>query len=202
VRDPAVLVLHLMVTVARLAGRGGARSLVAESVLLQHQLLILSRSRQRSPNLRFSDRVVLGVSALLMRSSGLIRSAIVVKPSTLLRLHRALTKRIYRRLFSPTVRRKPGPRGPAPDLIAAVVDMKRRNPTWGCPRIAQQIGLAFGIAISKDVVRRILAMRSEPGPDIAGRRALSGLLRRNWYLATNTSGQQLGSWERSRCGEQ
>ena len=167
-RDPAVLVLHLMVTVARLAGRGGARSLVAESVLLQHQLLILSRSRQRSPNLRFSDRVVLGVSALLMRSSGLIRSAIVVKPSTLLRLHRALTKRIYRRLFSPTVRRKPGPRGPAPDLIAAVVDMKRRNPTWGCPRIAQQIGLAFGIAISKDVVRRILAMRSEPGPDSAG----------------------------------
>jgi hypothetical protein len=41
-------------------------------------------------------------------------------------------------------------------LIDAVVEMKRRNPTWGCPRIAQQITLAFGVDIDKDVVRRIL----------------------------------------------
>jgi hypothetical protein len=41
-------------------------------------------------------------------------------------------------------------------LIDAVVEMKRRNPTWGCPRIAQQITLAFSVDIDKDVVRRIL----------------------------------------------
>src|SRR5436189_1631832 len=46
--------------------------------------------------------------------------------------------------------------------------MKRRNPTWGCPRIAQQIALAFGMPINKDVVGRILAVRSEPRPDSAG----------------------------------
>ena len=46
--------------------------------------------------------------------------------------------------------------------------MKRRNPTWGCPRIAQQITLAFGIPINKDVVRRILAARYQPTPDSAG----------------------------------
>jgi putative transposase len=40
--------------------------------------------------------------------------------------------------------------------------MKRRNPTWGCPRIAQQIALAFAIPINKDVVRRILAVRYRP----------------------------------------
>jgi hypothetical protein len=51
VRDLAVLFLHLLVTVARLAGPGGARSVVAESVLVKHQLLILNRSRKRSPNL-------------------------------------------------------------------------------------------------------------------------------------------------------
>jgi len=39
VRDLAVLFLHLLVTVARLAGPGGARSVVAESVLVKHQLL-------------------------------------------------------------------------------------------------------------------------------------------------------------------
>jgi hypothetical protein len=46
--------------------------------------------------------------------------------------------------------------------------MKRQNPTWGCPRIAQQIALAFGISINKDVVRRILAARYKPEPDSAG----------------------------------
>jgi hypothetical protein len=47
VRDLAVLFLHLLVTVARLAGPGGARAVVAESVLVKHQLLILNRSQKR-----------------------------------------------------------------------------------------------------------------------------------------------------------
>ena len=112
VRDLAVLFLHLLVTVARLAGPGGARSVVAESVLVKQQLLILNRSRKRSPNLRRSDRMVAGLCALLMRPGRLIRAAIVLKPSTLLSLHRALTKRKYRRLFSANVSTKPGPRDP------------------------------------------------------------------------------------------
>jgi putative transposase len=168
VRDLGVLLLHLLATVARLAGPGGARSVVAESVLVKHQLLILNRARKRSPNLRLSDRMVAGVCALLMRPRRLIRSAIVLKPSTLLRLHRALTTRKYRRLFSTKVPTKPGPKGPSQEVVAAVVDMKRRNPSWGCPRVAQQIALAFSIPINKDVVRRILAVRYQPGPDSAG----------------------------------
>jgi hypothetical protein len=47
-RDLAVLFLHLLATVARLAGPGGARAVVAESVLVKQQLLILNRSRKRS----------------------------------------------------------------------------------------------------------------------------------------------------------
>ncbi len=143
-RDLAVLVLHLLTTVARLVSPGGARSVVAESVLVKHQLLILNRSRKRSPNLRFSDRLVAGLCVLLMRPRRLIRSAIVLKPSTLLSLHRALTQRKYRRLFSSKRATKPGPKGPTQEVIAAVVDMKRRNPTWGCPRIAQQIARSSG----------------------------------------------------------
>jgi putative transposase len=168
VHDLAVLFLHLLATVARLAGPGGARSVVAESVLVKQQLLILNRSRKRSPNLRFSDRLVAGVCVLLIRPSRLIRSAIVLKPSTLLSLHRALTQRKYRLLFSSKVPTKPGPKGPSQEVRAAVVDMKRRNPTWGCPRIAQQIALAFALHINKDVVRRILADRYQPEPDSAG----------------------------------
>jgi hypothetical protein len=147
VRDSAFLFLHLLATVARLAGPGGARSVVAESVLVKQQLLILNRPRERSPNLRVSDRIVAGVCALLMRPRRLIRSGIVLKPSALLSLHRALTQRKYQRLFSSRVPTKPGQKGPTQDIIAAVVDMKERNPSWGCPRIAQQITLAFGVSV-------------------------------------------------------
>src|SRR3989454_4645255 len=168
VPDLVVLFLHLLATVARLAGPGGARSVVAESVLVKHQLLILNHSRKRSPNLRPADRVVVGLCALFMRPGRLIRSAIVFKPSTLLSLHRALIQRKYRWLFSSKGPTRPGPKGPRQEVIAAVVDMKQRNPTWGCPRIAHQITLAFGIPINKDVVRRILAARYQPKPDSEG----------------------------------
>jgi putative transposase len=46
--------------------------------------------------------------------------------------------------------------------------MKRRNLNWGCPRIAQQIALAFGIEIDKDVVRRILSLHYRPESDSGG----------------------------------
>jgi putative transposase len=137
-------------------------------MLVKQQLLILNRSRKRSPNLRFADRLVAGLCALLMRPRRLIRSAIVLKPSTLLSLHRALTQRKYRRLFSSTVPTKPGPKGPTQEISAAVIDMKQRNPSWRCPRIAQQIALAFGVPINQDVVRRILAVRYRPAPDSSG----------------------------------
>jgi hypothetical protein len=42
------------------------------------------------------------------------------------------------------------------------MEMKRRNSLWGCPRIAEQIKLAFGIEIDKDVVRRILTKHYGP----------------------------------------
>ena len=71
-----------------------------------------------------------------------------------------------------------GTEGTQPGMVAAVVGMKRRNPTWGCPRIAQQIVLAFGIPINKDVVRRILARQYRPRPDSDGPSWLTSLLMR------------------------
>jgi transposase InsO family protein len=92
----------------------------------------------------------------------------LVKPATLFKFHQALVDRKYRLLFSSSPhRRKPGPKGPSPELIAAIVEMKRRNPRFGCVRIAQQIAHACGIEIDKDVVRRVLAQhyRPESGTD-------------------------------------
>ncbi len=63
---------------------------------------------------------------------------------------------------------KPGPKGPSPELIQAIVELKRRNPRFGCPRIAQQINKAFGTDIDKDIVRRVLANHYRPDPGGGG----------------------------------
>ena len=160
--DILIVFVHLIVTVVRLIGPGGLRAVIAESVLTRHQILILNRSRKRAPNLRVSDRIIVGLCTLLMRPSRVLRCGMVLKPSTLLHFHHVLTKRKYRMLFSSQRGCRPGPKGPAKELIDAVVEIKRRNPTWGCPRIAQQITLAFGVGIDKDVVRRILGKHYRP----------------------------------------
>jgi hypothetical protein len=167
-RDFIILFVHGIVTVLRLAGPGGLRSVIAESALIRHQLLILNRGRKRAPNPRASDRLTAGLFTLFMSPARILRTAIVLKPSTLLHLHSLLRKRKYRLLFSPQRRRRPGPKGPNRELIDAVVAMKRRNPSWGCPRMAQQIALAFGVEIDKDVVRRILSAHYQPESDSAG----------------------------------
>jgi len=174
-RDLFVLIVHFVTTVIRLAKAGGLRAVVAESVLAKHQLLIVNRSRRRAPNLRIRDRLIAGFCSLWIKPSRFRRVAILFKPSTLLSFHRALVQRKYRLLFSPKQRTKPGPKGPTADLIRAVVEMKRRNSTWGCPQIADQINLAFGTAINKDVVRRILALHYRPGPGADGPSWLSFL---------------------------
>jgi hypothetical protein len=55
---------------------------VAESALVRHQLLIWNRGRKRAPNLRAGDRIITGLCTLFMRPSRNLRSAIVVKPSS------------------------------------------------------------------------------------------------------------------------
>jgi transposase InsO family protein len=84
------------------------------------------------------------------------RLSIALRPSTFLRFHNALARRKYRLLYTCDRRAKPGPKGPSAQLTAAVVEMKRRDPKFGCLKIARQIAHAFGIELNKDVVRRIL----------------------------------------------
>jgi hypothetical protein len=49
-KDLLALPAHLLTTIAKLLGPGGARTVVADSPLMKQQLLIINRSRQRSPN--------------------------------------------------------------------------------------------------------------------------------------------------------
>jgi len=83
-RDIFTLFLHPIVVIIRLIQPGGLRSVVAESVLMRHQALILNRGRKRAPNLRASDRIIAGLCTLLMRPARVMRSAVALKTSTLL----------------------------------------------------------------------------------------------------------------------
>lgn len=164
VRSAILLLVHLLVLLAKVLRPHGIKAIIAENLMLKHQLTILDRPRKRAPNLKSSDRVVLGWLSLFVAPRRLRSVAIMIKPATLLKFHRALVKRKYRRLFSNSGYRRPGPKGPSQELIAAIVELKRRNPRFGCPRIAHIITLTFGIDINKDVVRRVLANHFIPAP--------------------------------------
>jgi hypothetical protein len=156
-RDLLLLAVHLLVTLAKILRPGGVRAVAAESLALKHQLLICNRSRQRAPNLTTLDRLLLGLTTLFMRPHRIPRLSVIIKAATLLKFHKTVVDGKYRRLFTSSGSlRKPGPKGPSAQLIAAIVEMKRRNPRFGCVHIAQKISHTFGLDINKDVVRRVL----------------------------------------------
>ena len=132
-REILILAIHLLVTLAKLLRPGGVRAVAAESLPLKHQLLISNRFRQRAPNLTSADRILLGLATLFVRPRRLPKLGALVRPATLLKFHVALVERKYRRLFSSSAspRRKPGPKGPSAELIAAIIALKRRNPHFG-----------------------------------------------------------------------
>src|ERR1022692_3905754 len=124
------LIAHLLSTSVRVAGPGGVRAVIAESLLLKHQLILLNRARKRAPRLTRWDRLLFGIGAFWVAPNRLPKIAIGIRPSTLLRFQ---------------TRQRPGPKGPSTELIAPILERKRRNPRFGCPRIAQEIAHAFGV---------------------------------------------------------
>jgi len=158
----------ILMVATKFVGRGGITGVVAENLLLKQQLIVLNRSRRRAPNLRGLDRFLLGFWSLFLNATRISKVAVVVRPSTLLRLHRLLVQRKYRALFSSDSRSKPGPKGPSDELVRAIVELKQRNPRFGCPRIALIISKTFGVEIDKDVVRRVLATHYRPSSGGSG----------------------------------
>ena len=174
-KDLLLTLLHLTVMTATQCGPGGVRAVIAENLLLKQQLIVLRRPRQRAPRLTASDRLLFGFGALFLSRERIRKVAIGVRPSTLLALHQALVRRKYRRLFSSSqCPKKPGPKGPSEALIQAIVELKSRNPRFGCPRIARIIARTFGVNIDKNVVYRVLSRHycPTPGRQIAGGQAV------------------------------
>ena len=132
----------------------------------------------------------MGLCAELVRRTRLHRCAIVLKPATILNFQRLLVKRKYRELFSPKRRGRPGPQGPSAALVAAIVEMKRKNPRFGYQRIADQVNLAFDVSVDKHLVRRVLAKHYHPDPSSGGP---------SWLTFLGNSKDSLWSVDLFRC---
>ena len=158
-------IIHLLTTVFTLLKPGGVKAIASENLMLRQQLIVVQRTRKRAPNLKTSDRFIFGLLSFLINPDRLRKIAIIVKTDTFLKLHQALVKRKYRRLYSNNACRNPGRKSPSQEIIDLVLEMKRRNPTYGYRRIAMQIFQGFGIQISCFTVGRILRKynKSQPG---------------------------------------
>jgi hypothetical protein len=66
-KDLLILLAHLLTTIARLLGPGGAKAVVADSLIMKQQLLIINRSRQRAAG----AATVTGGNTMLRNLSGL-----------------------------------------------------------------------------------------------------------------------------------
>ena len=133
------MIAYLLTTLVRLAQPGGVRSVVAQSLALRHQLLVLQRTRKRAPRLAPWDRLLFGLCSLWLLPNRRTKVSFVLRPTTFVRLHQALVRCKYRLLYACKRRAKPGPKGPSAQLIAAVLETKRRNPRFGYLKIAEQI---------------------------------------------------------------
>ena len=103
-KDLLILLAHLLTTVAKLLGPGGARAIVADSLVMKQQLLVINRSRRRAPNLSALDRFLFGFWTLFLDPRHIQRAAVIIRPSTLLKFHDLLKNRKYRLLYSSSKR--------------------------------------------------------------------------------------------------
>ena len=134
--------------------------LVAENALLRQQLVVLRRSVKR-PRCTSADRALL---VLLARRVQAWRQALLlVQPDTLLRWHRHLFRRYWRRKSRPgAAARQPKVSAEAIALIRA---MAAANPLWGAERIRGEL-LKLDIRVAKWTVQKY--MRDARPPRRAG----------------------------------
>ncbi|CAA9576652.1 MAG: Mobile element protein [uncultured Thermomicrobiales bacterium] len=124
--------------------------LVAENALLRQQLLVLRRGVRR-PRCTSGDR------ALLVLLAGRVRTwrqaLLIVQPETLLRWHRELFRRFWRRKS----RARPGARraSVSDETVALIREMAVANRLWGAERIRGEL-LKLDIRVAKWTVQKYM----------------------------------------------
>jgi transposase InsO family protein len=128
-----------------------------ELMVLRHEVRILERQVHGRVRYRPADRAILAVlSQLLPRRRW---QSFLVTPDTLLRWHRELSRRKWRRW-----RRQRGSGRPAlaDDIVELICRLGRENRNWGCVRIQGELR-GLGVWVSATSIRRALR-RHRLGP--------------------------------------
>ena len=136
--------------------------LVAENALLRQQLAILKRSVKR-PHCTPADRALLVLLASRVRAWR--QALLIVQPDTLLRWHRQLCRRVWRRKSRPaSTARKPKV---SAETIALIREMAAANPLWGAERTRGEL-LKLDLRVAKWTVQQY--MRGVRPPRRSGQR--------------------------------
>src|SRR5205809_3814270 len=119
--------------------------LAAENLFLRKQLALYQERGVKPRRPDPATRVVLVLLSRLLDWRALLT---VVQPDTLIRWHRQGWRLLWRWKSRPG--RPPIPR----DLQRLIVSMARANPTWGEERIASELLVKLGLAVSPRTVGR------------------------------------------------
>jgi transposase InsO family protein len=140
--DPLLLFATLFRTGLRRHG-----DLVAEHLLLRHQLAVLTRPTRKRPRLRQGARLLWVLARRLWHDWH--RHLVLVRPETVLRWHRR-GWRLFWRWTSRPRRGRPRLSAEVRELIATTA---QDNPPWGSERLRGEL-LKLGITVSKRSIPR------------------------------------------------
>jgi putative transposase len=124
--------------------------LMLENALLRRQLIILRRQVKR-PKRTWRDRVLFVLLASQLHSWKQV--LVIVQPETLLRWHRDLFRRVWKRKSRS---RGNGGRPPLPkEVVVLIKQMAQDNLTRGAKRIRGEL-LKLGLQVSKNTIRKYI----------------------------------------------
>jgi transposase InsO family protein len=126
------------------------RQLLLENLALRHQLVVLNRNAAK-PKFRNPDRLLwICLRAVWSRWE---RALVIIRPQTVIGWHRA-GFRLYWRWKSRGSGRPPIDR----ELIRLIRRMWEANPTWGSPRIRDELA-KLGLQVSDSTIRKYRPIR-------------------------------------------
>lgn len=128
---------------------GGYKSLVMENLILKQQLIVSSRKHRKAPPLKVIERILFAISLFFIPFNRLRGVAVIVSPGTILKFHKALVKKKHQILFGSKGAKKRGRKGFDKDMIKLVVEIKTKNPSYGCPKISILVSNITGSSISE-----------------------------------------------------
>jgi putative transposase len=128
--------------------RRSRKDLIAENASLRQQLIVLKRQVKR-PKFTDGDRLRLVLLSRLTQFWD--REIHLMEPDTLLRWHRNLFRRYWKRKSKPKNHKPPIPQ----ETIDLIKEMGRKNWLWGAEKIQGEL-LKLGISLSKRTIQKFM----------------------------------------------